>query len=188
MADYHGIKNDLIQENDHKTEACPVTLNEKGSPSYHVLANVAHDHITADDAMIGAIQAQKAEVFYFNTLIQRCEESKRSLMRILNACTFTEIVCDINLRKDCFGRDSLARCMEKATMVKISDEKGHFLYDLGLLEEGDSDLPHAVAAQYPQFENGCLHPWQEGIGGAGFTQWDSLRIVKAGRCQGRFHG
>ncbi len=148
MALRHGIKKDLIQVNDYPTGACLVTLDEKGIPSYNVLTDVAYDHIAANEAMINSIRAIHADMFYFNTLIQRCEESKRSLVRILSTCRFPEIVCDVNLRKDCFDRDSLALCMDKATIVKISSEEGHFLYELGLLEQSNVDLPHAVAARY----------------------------------------
>lgn len=152
MAAHHGIKTDLIQQNDYPTGACLVTLDEKGVPSYNVLTDVAYDHITANRATIETIKALNADMFYFNTLIQRCEESKQSLVRILNTCEFPEIVCDVNLRKDCFDRDSLALCMEKATIVKISDEEGHFLYELGLLEKDDADFPHAVATRYPNLK------------------------------------
>lgn len=105
----HGIRTDLIRRSAHKTGACLVTLDEKGSPSYQVLTDVAYDHIKADDGMIEAIRAIRADVFYFNTLIQRCEESAQSLVRILEACRFPEIVCDINLRKDCFDAGSRYR-------------------------------------------------------------------------------
>ena len=152
MAAHHGINTTLIQENTYPTGACLVTLDEKGIPSYNVLTDVAYDHIAASEETLHTLQALRADMFYFNTLIQRCEESKQSLVRILNTCEFPEIVCDINLRKDCFDRDSLALCMEKATIVKISDEEGHFLYELGLLEKGDADLPHAVAARYPNLK------------------------------------
>lgn len=145
----HGIKTELIQENEYPTGACIVTLDEKGIPSYNVLRDVAYDHISADDEMIGKIRDIHADTFYFDTLIQRCEESRRSLVRILDTCEFSEIVCDVNLRKDCFDRDSLSLCMEKATIVKISDEEGHFLYELGLLDADNTDLPRAVAARYP---------------------------------------
>lgn len=149
MAARHEIKTELIQKNMYPTGVCLVTLDEKGIPSYNVLTDVAYDHIVASTVVIDTIQTLKADMFYFNTLIQRCVESKQSLIRILDTCEFPEIVCDINLRKDCFDRDSLALCMEKATVVKISDEEGHFLYELGLLEKEDADLPHAVAARYP---------------------------------------
>ena len=152
MAVRHGIKPDLIQENNYPTGACLVTLDEKGIPSYNVLTEVAYDHIEADNAVINTIQTLKTDMFYFNTLIQRSEESKNSLIRILNTCEFPEIMCDINLRKNCFDRDSLTLCMEKATIVKISDEEGHFLYDLGLLEKNETVLPYAVADRYPNLK------------------------------------
>ena len=148
----HGVKPDLIQKNTYRTGACLVTLGEDGSPSYNVLTDVAYDHIRATGSLIDTVRSAGADMFYFNTLIQRAGESRLSLERILESCGFPEIFCDINLRKDCFDRESLKHCMEKATMVKISGEEGHFLYDLGLLEDSGRGLPFDAAEGFPNLK------------------------------------
>ena len=178
MAAHHGIKTDLIQKNTYKTGACLVTLDEKGIPSYNVLTDTAYDHIAADEALLHRIHALDADVFYFNTLIQRAGESKASLIRILSECDFREIFCDINLRKDCFDRESLSLCMEKATIVKISDEEGHFLYDLGLLTDTAPDLPHAVAARYPNIR---LVVYTLGKDGSEVLDTESGKLFESGK-------
>lgn len=129
-----------------------VALSERGVPSYNVLSDVAYDHIVIDETVCRAICGVNADIFYFNTLIQRCEESRQSLVRILDVCDFSEIVCDINLRKGSFDRQSLSLCMEKATIVKISDEESHYLYELNLLDKTETDFPRAVAAHYPNLK------------------------------------
>ena len=131
---------------------CTVTLDENKVPSYYVHLDTAYDNISVDHDMINRIKNLSADVFYFNTLIQRNDVSKKSLKYILDNVSFKDIFCDINIRKDCFDYDSLKLCMEKSTIVKISDEEAHYLYDLGLIEKTDEYLPYAVAKKYPNLK------------------------------------
>ena len=147
---HHGIHTDFIKTNAHATGATLVSLDADGIPCYDVLQNTAYDNIEADAVMIEKIKALSPDLFNFNTLCQRGERSRKSLEAILENCSFKEIFCDINLRKDAFSRETLKRCLQTATILKISDEEGHFLYDLGLLEKSGLPLPMAVAKAYPQ--------------------------------------
>jgi fructokinase len=146
----HGIKTDFVLTNTFDTGKCTVTLDENKVPSYFVHTNTAYDNIVVDDDVINKIKELDADVFYFNTLIQRNDVSRKSLEYILKNCNFNNIFCDINIRKDCFDYDSLKLCMEKSTIVKISDEEAHYLYDLGLIK-GD-DVIKDVAAAFPNLK------------------------------------
>lgn len=149
MAKKHGVRTDYIQKNRRPTGACTVTLDSAGVPCYNVLCDTAYDNIEAEEEMIEKIKALSPDVFYFNTLIQRSEKSRSSLLKILEGCCFPEIFCDINIRKDCFDRESVSLCMEKSTIVKISDEEAHYLYDMELIENTGASFPFAVAEKYP---------------------------------------
>ncbi len=150
-----GIRTDLLQRNDNETGACLVTLDENKVPNYNVLTGTAYDRIVADGEVIGKINALHADVFYFGTLIQRDPVSRTALRNILANCTFPEIFCDINIRKNCFDRESLELCLSKATIIKISDEEAHYIYDLGILPadgEGIDLLPAKLAGKYPNLK------------------------------------
>ena len=131
----YGIETCLVTKNDFPTGQCTVTLDENKVPSYYVHDDTAYDNIHITDDMIEKIKEIDADVFYFNTLIQRNGVSKKSLLEILKKCTFKEIFCDINIREGCFDHDSLLLCMEKATTIKISDEEIHYIYDMGILDK-----------------------------------------------------
>lgn len=148
----HGIRTELVQKNAFPTGACLVTLDDRGIPCYQVLTDTAYDNITLTDEALAAMRELQADLFYFNTLSQRSEVSRRTLSTLLETLTFPEIFCDINLRQDCFDRESLLRCLTQATMIKISEEEGHFLYDLGLLTPSELPFPQAVAAAYPNLK------------------------------------
>ncbi|MBE6891211.1 MAG: hypothetical protein E7481_04190 [Ruminococcaceae bacterium] len=145
----HGIHTDLVQKNDFSTGKCLVTLDENGIPSYNVLTDTAYDNITLTDDDIAKING---DVFYFNTLIQRNPVSKKTLEKILEKCSFPEIFCDINIRENCYCKESLELCMKKSTIVKISDEEGHFLEDLGLIEKSDESFPKRVLNNFPDLK------------------------------------
>lgn len=147
----HGVRADLMQVSTHPTGRCTVTLNADKIPQYDVATDVAYDNLTATDAYLHRIREIGADVFYFNTLIQRGPVSREALVRILQTCSFPDIFCDINLRKNCFDRDSLLRCLTSATMLKVSLEEAHFLPELGLLPAGlnEDALPEQLCRSYP---------------------------------------
>lgn len=147
----YGIKTEFLCRNDKPTGQCLVTLNDKGVPQYNVLTDVAYDNVTVDEAMLSAMKAAKPEVFYFNTLAQRCEVSEKAIRSILDSMEFDCVFCDVNIRPGCWNRDSLNLCMERADIVKISDEEAHFLTECGLVETG---LPFADAVRkaYPNLK------------------------------------
>ena len=147
----YGIKTDFLCRNDKPTGQCLVTLNEKGVPQYNVLTDVAYDNVTVSDEMLAAMKAAQPQVFYFNTLAQRCEVSAAAIRTILDSMKFECVFCDVNIRPGCWDRNSLNLCMERADIVKISDEEAHFLTECGLVDAG---LPFGEAVQkaYPNLK------------------------------------
>lgn len=148
----YGIKTDFLCYNGKPTGQCIVALDEKGVPRYNVLTDTAYDNVTVSDAELEAIRALEPDVFYFNTLAQRCAVSKAAICSILDSVSFRHIFCDINIRPGCWDRDSLKLCMERATIVKISEEEAHFLTDCGLIDTTDSTFDQAAAKAFPNLK------------------------------------
>lgn len=154
------IKNLQIDERFIKTSSfptgkCEVTLNESGIPSYNVLSNTAFDNIILSDTDIEEIKKLSFDALYFGTLIQRNTVSKAALEKLCRLCTFKEIICDINLRKNCYNRDSAVLCLENATILKISDEEEPLLraFELYSIRSGDSEsIAKAISASYPNIK------------------------------------
>ena len=140
-----GINTSFIKRSDRQTGRCDVSLDKNGVPSFKVIEDTAYDNIRITERDIAEIRAISPDVLYFGTLIQRGEVSRASLARLISECSFGEIVCDINLRKNCYDRDSAQLCLKKATILKLSDEEEPLLRELGLYRvEGDS---HAAIAR-----------------------------------------
>ena len=154
------IKNLQVDERFIKTTAfptgkCEVTLNECGIPCYNVLENTAFDNIVLSDEDIEKIKNQQFDALYFGTLIQRNFVSKAALERLCKVCAFREIICDINLRKNCYNKASAMLCLENATVLKLSDEEEPLLRDLELYsvtEESYEGIAKAITSAFPNIK------------------------------------
>lgn len=129
------VRTDFITTNNYPTGKCIVTV-KNGAPSYEVISPAAYDFIEADAEKIKSFSP---DVFAFGTLVQRNKESRETLKKILSECKFSDIFCDINLRKDCYDKESCLRCLENATILKISKEEEPLLDEFSFYEKGKTD-------------------------------------------------
>lgn len=113
-----GVRDSLVSVSSLPTGRCEVTLSDDAVPSYNLLGNVAYDDISVDADKITAVGA---DAICFGTLTQRSENNKNELKKLLDSTTFSEVFCDINIRKNCFTAETVRFCLENATILKYSD-------------------------------------------------------------------
>lgn len=133
-----GVATQFVAENDYPTGKCIVTVSN-GIPSYNVLRPVAYDKIEISDDNIERIKEYNADIFAFGTLIQRDEVSRNAVEKILAECEFPHVFCDVNLRPDCYDKDSCTLCLENADILKISEEEEPILAQFGLYNRGKTE-------------------------------------------------
>lgn len=132
------INTSFVKTSNYKTGCCLVKLDENKVPTFNVLKDVAYDHISLSNSDLNQIKNLQPNALYFGTLIQRASESKQTLIKLLDNVNFQHIVCDINLRKDCYDYESIKLCLEKATILKLSDEEEPILRNLKLYDSNDT--------------------------------------------------
>ncbi len=147
-----GVDSSFVGASELDTGKCLVTVDENAVPSYDVLRPAAYDDIKLDETDIEKIKDYSADVFAFGTLIQREPASRTALNKILAECRFKEIFCDVNLRKDCYDRESCLTCLENATVLKLSDEEEPLLAGFGFYENS-ADIKEKLKAISEAFEN-----------------------------------
>ena len=128
---------------DKPTGQSVVSLDERGTPDFYITEDVAYDNIRLTDDDLSFINESSFDALYFGTLIQRSAVSRESLKKLLSSCSFGEIVCDVNLRKNCYGADSVRLCLENATVLKISIEEEADLRKMNMYAPF-CDTPEAV--------------------------------------------
>lgn len=136
----------------YPTGQCIVTLDENAVPSYNVLREVAYDYLTVTDGDLASINAAGYDALYFGTLIQRNGTSRNAVRKIVENCSFREILCDLNLRPNCYDADSADFCLRHATVLKVSAEEEPILRAFGLYTPTDNtpqNIARALCQRYP---------------------------------------
>lgn len=117
-----GLRTDLIQRDDHlPTGTVRVTLDADRQPDYLIVPGVAYDAIEWTPEL--AALAGGAACVCFGTLAQRAPASRQTLARLLDAAPRALKFCDINLRRGCYGAETVRSSIERADALKLNEQE-----------------------------------------------------------------
>ncbi len=124
-----GMDTRFVQwDESHPTGTVEIELDEQGQPDYHIVPGVAYDHIKMSDGL--QQMAAQADCICFGTLIQRTEDSRRTLKQLLDSTNCQWKLLDINLRKQCYTQETITESLAKANLLKLNEEEAYYLADL----------------------------------------------------------
>ena len=124
-----GLNCDFVQTDPHlPTGTVNVTFSESGEPDYFIVPNVAYDSILPDIAMLE--MAVQSDCFCFGTLIQRSEQSRKTLDEILAKREGKMNFLDLNLRKNCHSQGTILSSVRAASILKLNEGEASYLNDL----------------------------------------------------------
>lgn len=117
-----GLSDEHIQTDyEFPTGTVNVKIDAKGSPEFTIIRDVAYDHIELSSEMTE--QVRQADCLYFGSLIQRYGISKNTLRELVKESGNAIKFLDINLRKDCYTRETIRESLATANILKINDEE-----------------------------------------------------------------
>jgi len=128
----------FIQISDKPTSIVEVTLNEKGSPSYTIVEDVAWDYILPDEQAKKKIE--QADALIFGSLALRNTITKNTLLALQQSARLK--VLDINLRKPFYSIELIKELFDIADIVKVNDEELVLICDY--LGQIGSELENAI--------------------------------------------
>jgi fructokinase len=115
-----GMDTGLIQRRPSlPTGTVAVEVDPSGDPHFTINAPAAYDSIRMDPGLTEAVSA--ADCLCFGTLIQRATDSRHTLAAVVEAYDRGSVLCDINLRKDCYTEESILRSLDWAQILKINE-------------------------------------------------------------------
>lgn len=112
----------------HPTGTVDVSLSSDGNPSFIINPDVAYDRLEAVAELIAA--AQSASLICFGTLVQRSEQTRQTIYRVLEAAPEAIAFLDINLRKDCFSSETVAESLRRADILKLNTGEAKVVSEL----------------------------------------------------------
>ena len=117
-----GLSDEHIQTDyEFPTGTVDVKIDASGSPDFTIIRDVAYDHIELSSEMVE--QVRQADCLYFGSLIQRYGISKNTLRELIKESSGAIKFLDINLRKDCFTRETIHESLMAANILKINDDE-----------------------------------------------------------------
>jgi fructokinase len=128
-----GLLTNAIQlDNEHRTGAANITLDEKGVPNFIIEQNRAYDFININESAAAEI-LKDIDCLYFGTLAQRNDVSRNSLHSLFNKPI--KYFCDVNLRQKYYTKEILSDCLKEANVLKLNLDELKIMSELFINEQ-----------------------------------------------------
>ena len=138
-----GVDIRLVQKDLNKpTGTVPVELTDEGNPRFTILQDVAYDYLEWVPELDNA--ATNASAIVYGTLIQRSPVSRKTLYQFLSTASNAFKFLDLNLRKDCYTRETVEASLKAATIAKMNRDEVKRLFELFELKGRPSEFEPAV--------------------------------------------
>ncbi len=143
-----GVSDENVQTDYYfPTGSVKVKIDEFGNADYHILTDVAYDHIEINTEMMDAFS--QADCVCFGTLVQRYGISKNTLRELIHEAPDVVKFLDINLRKKCYTASSIEDSLKMADILKTNDNELLITKELlGLKNENLKKLAQEVIEKY----------------------------------------
>lgn len=142
-------------------------------PHYVIIKDVAYDYIDFDK--IELFKSLTFDAFYFGTLVQRSEQSRETLYRLLKVYSFKHRFCDLNLREGCFDKGSIAASIENCTILKLNDEEVEVISEMLFGARNDFEtFWQNVKLHFPDVEIMVITQGKDGC--TAFTKDQEIRM------------
>lgn len=143
----HQIPTHFIQKDEsHETGTVQVDLDKDGIAQYNIVAPVAWDFISLNEALLSLVRA--TPVFIYGSLAARNEVSRETLMGCLDEAAYK--VMDVNLRAPHYEMDVLTSLIKKASLLKVNEEELDILAASSSAQWSRDDKIKQVAERYQQ--------------------------------------
>jgi fructokinase len=135
-----GVDTAFLQwDKERPTGTVEVRVDPQGRPDFTILPQVAFDRMECCDDLLRL--AAEARCICFGTLVQRTPDSRRALRAFLRAGAPAIKFLDLNLRRDCFSRETVLGSLERADVLKLNEDEAAYL-------AREFDLPKASLPEF----------------------------------------
>lgn len=143
-----GIDTSLVQwDNQRATGTVDIEFDASRTAKIDVKPDAAYDFIEPASELLAA--AEQADCICFGTVAQRNLCSRTTLNSVLDHGAKALKLLDINLRDNCYTRETACRAIERADIVKLNEDEAFLL----------SAMFELASPSIPQFASAMLRRW-----------------------------
>lgn len=125
--------NFIQRDNIHPTGTVNVFFDEHKNPDYTINPNVAYDFMEISDDLLK--RAAEADCIAFGTLAQRTGKSFSTIHQLIEAAPKAVKFYDINLRKDCYSKETIEASLQHSNIVKLNHDEAMELAKMFMLSK-----------------------------------------------------
>ncbi|MFO7884418.1 MAG: PfkB family carbohydrate kinase [Desulfobacteraceae bacterium] len=115
--------NDIQVDNQAGTGEVRVFFEKDGRHRFEILENKAYDLISYSPRLKKQVEG-KLDAVYFGTLVQRTKPGAALIARVMaEKRKQAKAFCDLNLRPDCYTRETVHASLQYADILKLSREE-----------------------------------------------------------------
>lgn len=141
----YGVGTDLVQvDSVLPTGFVRVKVDDAGNPGYEILGPAAWDAIAPSDPLLR--RAARARAIVFGSLAQRSAISRDTIQRLWE--TEALMVFDVNLRPPFADREIVRQSLERADVVKLSEEELQRIAEWFALRGSPREIVAALAEMF----------------------------------------
>ena len=118
------VNTDFIQRDGSKnTGYAKIVLDQKKVPTYEFAPKASHEYIEVDEEQIERVKKEQIDLFCYGTYCQSGVETRENLKKLLEACKFPTVFCDINLRVSDPEQQMIENSIRPADILKLNEEE-----------------------------------------------------------------
>ncbi len=146
-----GVDTSLVQiDSRHPTGWAMVELSGDGVPTFSFPDDPAYNFIEADDQMLRRLADGEFDAICFGTLAQKGNQTRQSLMHVLQSVPATHVLYDVNIRLNFYPQDILRQSLGFSTVVKLNaDEAQRVAQRLYGVATAEAELALRLSADFP---------------------------------------
>ncbi len=134
-------------DNDHKTGEVQVTLDGNGNARFHIVEDVAYDHIACTDA-VQALMAE-ANLVYYGSLIQRSPQGFAQVGEMLrNRGEGTRCLYDVNFRPGSYDERIVRASLAACSILKLNNDELPIIQEMLSIPGGTEAAVHRLMADH----------------------------------------
>ena len=155
----NGLSVEFINKSEYDTGIAQITI-DGNKTDYEFNDPAAWDDVLVSDNHLNSLKKSKIDALVFGTLALRSEQNEEALDSLLSL-GISEVLYDVNLRKEFFSASLIDRCIERSTILKLNNEEASVISRL--YGTSENELPDYFLSKFNKLKMVLVTEGEHGL-------------------------